>query len=132
MYGTLQIRKLPTFTQQPHITLLSLNCNQLREFPIIINGTIFPRLAKLYLSRYVCVYVHLFVRLCVCMLLHFLMVMFCCHSNLMTVIPDQRYELRNLQELVIAKNKLPEIPCVFMRDMESLNLLNASDNEIGQ
>lgn len=50
----------------------------------------------------------------------------------MTVIPDQRYELKNLQELVVSKNKLPEIPCAFMRDMESLNLLNASDNEIGE
>ena len=50
----------------------------------------------------------------------------------MTVIPDQRYELKNLKELVISKNKLPEIPCAFMRDMESLSLLNASDNEIGQ
>lgn len=50
----------------------------------------------------------------------------------MTVIPDQRYELKNLKELVISKNKLPDIPCAFMRDMESLNLLNASDNEIGE
>ena len=50
----------------------------------------------------------------------------------MTVIPDQKYELKKLKELVISKNKLPDIPCAFMRDMESLNLLNASDNEIGE
>ena len=81
---------------------------------------------------FVCLYVYVYACLCLCQYcLYITSVMFCCYSNLMTVIPDQRYELKNLQELVISKNKLPEIPCVFMRDMESLNLLNASDNEIG-
>ena len=78
-----------------------------------------------------CVRVHACMYAC-SMLLYLPMVLFCYHSNLMTVIPDQRYELKNLKELVISKNKLPEIPSVFMRDMESLNLMNASDNEIGQ
>ena len=75
---------------------------------------------------------YMYVCLCVCLYYSCItLVMFGYYSNLMTVIPDQRYELKNLQELVISKNKLPEIPRVFMRDMESLSLLNASDNEIG-
>lgn len=49
----------------------------------------------------------------------------------MTVIPSQVFGLTRLEELVVSKNKLPEIPRAFIRDMASLKLLNASDNEIG-
>ena len=54
------------------------------------------------------------------------------YSNLMTVIPNQVFGLTRLEELVVSKNKLPEIPGNFVRDMASLKLLNASDNEIGE
>jgi len=50
----------------------------------------------------------------------------------MTVIPSQVFGLTRLEELVVSKNKLPEIPRSFVRDMVSLKLLNASDNEIGE
>jgi len=96
-----KISHVPLLSPLPNLSKLNLSSNLLEEFPPAISGDVFPHLRKLILK-----------------------------SNQIASIPKKDTKLRDLEELIISKNKIKEVPDEFLASLPSLKTLDASRNEL--
>ncbi len=91
----------------PNLRRLNLSQNRLEEFPLTVssvrNQALLPQLRYLNLQ-----------------------------SNNISCIPDQNTKLTDLEELIISKNRILNLPDKFLTNLTSLKILDGSRNELSE